>query len=71
MTARGFRTPLLSERKELPPMQSTADLDLAFRVLNTIRSHSIVKQRDALELRMWAAPRTRMQSLEYIANEIS
>jgi hypothetical protein len=51
-------------------MQSPTDLDLAFRVLNTIRSHSIVKQRDALALRMCAAPRTRMQSLEYIANEI-
>jgi hypothetical protein len=51
-------------------MQSPADLDLAFRVLNTIRSHSIVKQRDALALRTCAAPRSRMQPLEDIANEI-
>ena len=51
-------------------MQSPAELDLALRVLNTIRSHAIVKQRDALELRMWAAPHSRMQPLEDIANEI-
>jgi hypothetical protein len=56
--------------ESVAPMQSPAELDLALRVLNTIRSHTIVKQRDALELRMWAAPHSRMQPLEDIANEI-
>jgi hypothetical protein len=51
-------------------MQSPADLDLAHRVLNTIRSHSTVKQKDAFALRMWAVQCTRMRPLEDIANEI-
>jgi hypothetical protein len=51
-------------------MQSPADLDLAHHALNTIRSHSTVKQEDAFALRIWAAPGTRMRPLGDIANEI-
>jgi hypothetical protein len=51
-------------------MQSQTDLNLAFRVLETIGNHAIVKQRDAFALRIWAAQRKRMQSLEDIASGI-
>jgi hypothetical protein len=66
-----IRDPSSIRAKELSPMQSSADLDLALRVLNTIRSHKPVKQSDAFALRMWAAPRSRMQPLEDIASEIT
>jgi hypothetical protein len=48
-------------------MPIAANLQLAFRVLNTIRFRDCVKQADALALRMWATRGTQMGPLEDIA----
>jgi hypothetical protein len=56
--------------KELPMSPSPAEVAAARRVLNAIRQGGHPSQADALVLRLWAGPYTKMHPLLDIARKI-
>jgi hypothetical protein len=51
-------------------MPTPTEIESARRVLKAIQDLGRPSQEDALALRMWASPSTRMRSLEEIARDI-
>ena len=55
------------EKEESPILSSPAEVEIARRVLQAIADHRHPTRADALALRLWAGPRTRMRPLTDIA----